>query len=603
MIDNEIYEDFSLIRRRARFVFRLVAILFVVAAAAYWKIQILDHRKFWAMSERNRTREIVLPAPRAILTDRDGSVVLADNRASFKASFIRENCRDEAVSIGRISELLDLDPNVVRSRIDKFRSLPAFRPIVIKDGLTTEEVARVEVRRIDLPELIVETEPRRIYPFGVLASHTLGTLQEVTMDELRGAAKERRPGDMIGKSGFEGAYNERITGQDGKLIEIVDSLGRKQSELERIDPLPNPKIALTLDFDLQSKAEELLAGKEGAVVILDSATGEVLTLASFPNYDPNKFINRFTPEEWQSLVQNPDNPLLNRALQGLYSPGSVFKPVMALGALDAGLITPETVFFCGGAIEIYGALRHCAAEGGHGSLALRDAIRYSCNIYFYQLGRRMSIDTIARYAEAMGLGQKTGIDIDGEKDGLVPSTAWKLKTRKEEWYAGETISVAIGQGPLQTTPLQIASMTARLANRGRTVPPHLLRDRPVVPPDAPATTIPASMFESVIEGMWRSVNAEGSARSARVEGLEICGKTGSTQTISRETADRLAAGSRAKKTHSWFTGFAPRNNPRIVVTVLVEYGGMGGETAAPIAGQLLALYQKKHARPPATPGN
>jgi penicillin-binding protein 2 len=346
-----------------------------------------------------------------------------------------------------------------------------------------------------------------------------------------------------------------------------------------------------------------LAGKEGAVVILDAATGDVLTIASFPTYDPNKFINRFTPEEWQSLVQNPDNPLLNRALQGLYSPGSVFKPVMALGALDSGVITPETVFFCGGAIEIYGALRHCAAEGGHGSLALRDAIRYSCNIYFYQLGRKMSIDAIARYAGLMGLGQKTGIDIGGEKDGLVPSTEWKKRTRKEDWYPGETISVAIGQGPLQTTPLQIAAMTARLANRGRAVRPHLLRDGPDVPPDAPATTVPASMFESVIEGMWRSVNAEGTGRSARVEGMEICGKTGSTQTISRETAERIAAGSKAKKTHSWFTGFAPRNQPRITVTILVEYGGMGGEIAAPIAGQLFALYQSKHARPRTPPGN
>jgi len=603
MIDNEIYEDFSLIRRRARIVFRLVAVLFVFAAAAYWKIQILDHQKFWSMSEANRTREVVLPAPRAILTDRDGAVVLADNRASFKASFIRENSRNEAVSIRRIAELLDLDPAVIRSRVDKFRSLPAFRPIVVKDDLTIEEVARVEVRRIELPELIVETEPRRIYPFGALAAHTLGTLQEVTMDELRTSAKDRRPGDMIGKSGIEGAYNERISGQDGKLVEIVDSLGRKQSEFERIDPLPSPKIALTLDFDLQAKAEDILAGKEGAVVILDTETGEILTIASFPTYDPNKFINRFTPEEWQSLVRNPDNPLLNRALQGLYAPGSVFKPVMALGALDSGLITPETVFFCGGAIEIYGALRHCAAEGGHGSLTLRDAIRFSCNIYFYQLGRKMSIDTIARYAEAMGLGQKTGIDIGGEKDGLVPSTAWKKRTRKEDWYPGETISVAIGQGPLQTTPLQIAAMTARLANRGRAVHPHLLRDGPVVPFDAPASTIPASMFESVIEGMWRSVNAEGTGRSARVEGMEICGKTGSTQTISRETAERMAAGSRAKKTHSWFTGFAPRNQPRIAVTILVEYGGMGGETAAPIAQQLFALYQKKHARPRPTPGN
>jgi len=603
MRDKGIYEDFSQVRRRSGVVFIAVAVLCGAALVAYWKIQILDFKKYDSLSVANRTRDIILPAPRAILTDRTGEIVLADNQAAFKASFIRENTRDEAGSIAWIASLLGLEPSVVSARVGKYKSWPAFRPIVIKDKLTFVEVARIEARKSDLPELIIETEPRRIYPYASLGSHLLGYLQEADADDLKAHPEELRPGDMIGKMGIEGAYNGRIAGRDGRLVEIVDSLGRKQGELERIDPQPGPKLALTIDYDLQVKAEELLAGREGAIVIMDPATGEVLALASFPTFDPNKFINRFTPEEWEAFVQNPDNPLLNRALQGQYSPGSLFKPVMGIAALDSKTIGPDTTFYCGGAVDIYGAVRHCWNEAGHGALSLRDAIRYSCNIFFYQLGRRISVDTIARYAGLMGLGRKTGIDIAGEKEGLVPSTQWKKTTRGEEWFPGETISVAIGQGPLQTTPMQIAAMTARLANRGKGVRPHLLRDASGDLVDEPASTIPASVFETVIEGMWRSVNEGGTGQFARVDGFAACGKTGSTQTISRETADRITAGAKVKKTHSWFTGFAPRTRPQIVVTVIVEYGGGGGATAAPIAGQLFALYKSKHDRPRPTPGN
>ncbi len=603
MTDRGIYEDFSLVRRRARAVFLVVGIFAAVALLAYWKIQILDYKKFESLAVANRTRDIVLPAPRAILTDRTGTYVLADNRAAFKASFIRDNTRDETGSIRRIAALIDLEPEVVSARVEKYKSLPRFLPLVVKDNLSFEEVARIEARKNDMPELIVETEPRRIYPFASLGSHVLGYLQEADVNDLKNHPDYIRAGDMVGKMGIEGAYNERIAGREGKLVEIVDSLGRKQGELERVEPRPGPKMPLTIDFELQTKAEELLAGKEGAIVVLDPATGEILALASFPTYDPNKFINRFTPEEWQTLIENPDNPLLDRALQGLYSPGSIFKPVMGLAALGSGAIGADTTFFCAGAVEIYDAVRHCWNEAGHGALTLRDAIRYSCNIFFYQLGRRIPIDTIARYASLMGLGRKTGVDIPGEKEGLVPTTEWKKTFRKEEWYPGETISVAIGQGPLQTTPLQIAAMTARLANRGKGIRPHLLMGETGESTGEPASGIPGWAYEQVIEGMWRSVNEGGTGAAARVEGFQACGKTGSTQTISRETAERMAEGIKVKKTHSWFTGFAPRTNPRLVVTVLVEYGGGGGATAAPLAGTLFAFYKQKNDRPRTTSGN
>jgi penicillin-binding protein 2 len=324
-------------------------------------------------------------------------------------------------------------------------------------------------------------------------------------------------------------------------------------------------------------------------------------MASYPTYDPNKFVNRFTPEEWVDLVKNPDNPLINRALQGQYSPGSIFKPVMAIGALDLGLITEQTTFFCSGAAMFYNRQFRCWFEPGHASLNLPEAIRQSCNIYFYNVGMRMKIDDIARYAEAFGLGRKTGVDIAGEKPGLVPSTDWKRKTQGEVWYPGETISVAIGQGPLQVTPIQIAAMTAQIANRGTRLQPHLILDDDAKTiAAATRSSIPSETIEKVIEGMWRSANMEGTGRGAKVEGFDVCSKTGSTQTIGRETSERLGI---KKKTHSWFTGFAPRNNPQIIVTVLIEFGGMGGEAAAPAAGKLFKLFKDKYDRPSPVPGN
>ena len=598
MKDSPIYEDVSHLLRRSQVVFVIIEIVFVFVAFYYWKIQILDYKKYWKQSEANRTRDVVIPAPRAVLTDRGGTIVLANNIGSFKASMIRENTRDFDESCRKISSILGLEEEVLRQRVEKYKPLPLFKPIVVKDNLTLEDVALIEGRRMDLPELIIETEPKRFYPFASLAAHLLGYLQEPTTEELRTTFKDRRLGDLVGKTGIENAYEARLAGVDGKVVEVVDSLGRTQDEIERIEPQQSPKVALALDYDLQAKAEELLAGKEGAIVVLDVKTGGVMALASFPTYDPNKFVNRFTPEEWMALASNPDTPLVNRALQGLYSPGSIFKLVMASAALSTRTISDQTLFFCGGAVEIYGRPFRCWYEGGHGWINFYEAIRQSCNIYFYNIGRRMNIDTIAQYAEQLGLGQRTGIDIPGEKEGLVPSTAWKQRTQKTVWYPGETISVAIGQGPLQVTPLQIAAMTAMIANRGRKVRPHVLLE---AAPSEEAPAVPAEIFEKIIEGMWRSANAGGTGQSAKVEDFDVCSKTGSTQTIGRETAERTGT---QKKTHSWFTGFAPRNDPQVAVTVLVEFGGMGGATAAPMAGQLFGLYKAKyHDRQSSAPRN
>jgi len=595
MKNKSLYEDLSALIRRTRITLIVIRILFVVLVVIFWKMQILDFQNYWKRSEANRIREIILPPQRGLIKDRDGNL-LAKNIASFKASLIRENCRNLEMSIKKISVLLDLSQDTLRERISKYQSIPEFRPIVIKENLTEQEVAKCEAHKIDFPELLVQAEPKRNYPRGGFASHILGYLQEVSADEFRNKTYTgRRLGDMVGKTGIEKVYETDLAGTDGHLLEIVNSLGRRQGELLQRKPLSGKDLVLTLDSELQEKAEEILQGKEGVIVILDPKNGEILAMASYPGYDPNKFINRFTPEEWRSIANDPSTPLQNRAIRGEYSPGSIFKITMSLAGLELGLINEWTTVTCRGEAIIYGHPFACWYKEGHGPVNLFNAIRQSCNIYYYHLGKRMGIENIARFSRILGFGRKTGIDLPGEKEGLVPDTEWKKRVRKEPWYLGETISVSIGQGPVLVTPLQLALHTALVANRGRKrVVPHLVQGNAETA--EMRLDIKEENFEKVIKGMWQSANSEGTARAAKVVGFDVCGKTGSTQVVSRETAEKLAERKVVIKTHSWFSGFAPRDDPRIVVTVIIEYGGMGGIAAAPLAGELFKLFKKKYSQ-------
>lgn len=591
---EKIYEDLSLVRDRARKVLGIVAVLFVGVVLYYWKVQVLDYRKYWKLAEANRLRERTLSAPRGVIMDRNGTI-LADNTAGFKVSFIRENCRDYEDSLRRISGMLGIEEETLRKRIEKGGKKFFFEPAVIKDNLAFEEVALIEARKLEFPELVVEVDPKRLYRFGRLAAHVLGYLQELTPEEVeREGAGGRRWGDMIGRTGIERQYDGRLVGRDGKLLEIVDNVGKSQGELGREEPRQGENIRLTLDYDLQKTAEELLEGREGAIVVLDVVRDEVLAMASYPTYDPNKFISRFTPDEWMNLVNDPAYPMENRAVRGLYSPGSIFKIVMGMAGLDAGFVNEDSAVFCGGSTSIYGHSFSCWFKPGHGLMNIGSGIKNSCNIYFYNLGRRMGIDAIARYGKMMGLGAKTGIDLPGEKEGLVPSSEWKMKAMNAPWFPGETISVAIGQGPLLVTPLQIAAMTALVAKRGIPSHPRLVAQDAPVHADPRRVEIRPSAFEGVIQGMWRSVNDEGTGKSAKVAGFDVCGKTGSTQVISTERAEKLARQNREVKTHSWFSGFAPRDKPLVAVTILVEYGGGGGATAAPLAQRLFELFRRKY---------
>lgn len=600
MKNNKIYEDLILVLGRSKKIFILIQVLTVFLLLNFWKIQVLDHKKYWEQSEANRMREIVLPSQRGLIKDR-GEAILADNKASFKVSIIRENCKDFDKSCRKISRLLKIEEDVLKERIKKYESFPIFKPIVVKENLSFEEVAVIEARKLEFPELFLQSEPKRFYPFGSLAAHALGYIQELSGEEIKnGLYQQRRLGDLIGKTGVEKVYEATLVGTDGKAIEIVDSVGRSKGEIAKRDPEKGQNLILTLDYALQEKAEELLEGREGAVVMMDPQTGEILALTSYPTFNPNKFINRFTSKEWLDLVNSPEFPLENRAIRGQYAPGSMFKLVIDLGALDLGLVDEKTTFTCKGKIKIYNEPFACWVKEGHGEMSLIQGIRHSCNIYHYQVGKKMGIEEISRYAKMLGFGARTGIDLPGEKIGLVPDPQWKMKVRNERWQPGETISVSIGQGPLLVTPLQVALYTSIIANRGRRVTPHLLNSQSQIGKrifsEGNAVDIEPSTFEKVIEGMWEVVNNGGTGWAANIKGYDICGKTGSTQLISTEKDEKMKKKEKAEvtKTHSWFTGFASRDNPKIVVTVLVEYGGMGGATAAPLARKLFDFYREKY---------
>jgi penicillin-binding protein 2 len=612
MKQEKIYEDLYPLLRRAKFVFFLVAIFFIFLILNFWKVQILDHDEYWKKSEANRMREIALPYQRGLILDRQG-IILANNRASFRVSLIRENCEDYDKSCRKIARLLNIEEHVLKERIKKYESQPLFKPIVIKENLTFKEVAMIEARKLELPELILQSEPKRFYPFTSLAAHVIGYLQELSPEDIRrDVYGERRLGELVGKTGMEKQYEDFLVGGHGRLLEVVDSLGRGREEVARREPEKGQDLMITLDFDLQKEAEKLLEGREGAIIAMDPRNGEILALASYPNFDPNRFINRFTSEEWLDIVNSPEFPLENRAIRGLYSPGSVFKLTMALGALDLGIAAEDTTFVCKGETRIYNHPFSCWREEGHGKISFFDAIRDSCNIYFYNLGKEMGIDEIAHYARKVGFGSRTGIDLPGEKEGLVPDPEWKIDARDEPWQLGETISVSIGQSFMLVTPIQISAHTALIANRGIRITPHLFKslsfngekiENGFTSPGNKMVNIETSVFDQVIQGMWEAVNKQGTGWAAIISGFDVCGKTGSTQVISEdkseEPEEELEAEEEEKeevKTHSWFTGFAPRENPEIVVTVIVEYGGMGGETAAPLARRLFNSFRKKYDR-------
>jgi penicillin-binding protein 2 len=576
-------------------VFQYLAVgVFIFLISGFWLLQVRDHRTNSELAERNSIKTVPLRAPRGKIVDRDGRVIV-DNQPSSTLMLTQENLKPEHLAL--VADALHLDLEDLRGRVKRYSSRPKYVPIPIKQELTPADLTFVESHRDpeSFPELEVIQTPRRLYPRDGLAAHVIGYVGEVSEPELNTTEFAKySQGDMVGKFGLERQYNDMLMGVDGQRRVVVDSVGREHQVLESAEATPGNNLQLTLDLDLQAVAELSIAGTRGAVVAIDPRSGEVLAMTSRPAFDPNAFAGRIRNDQWKELTDDPGNPLLNRAIQAQFAPGSTFKPIVALAGLESGAIDENFSVSCGGGATFYGRFFKCWTKG-HGTMDLHRGIVHSCDVFFYNVGNKTGIDNIAETAQMTGLGKKTGIDLPGEAEGLIPSSKWKLRTQREKWYAGETISVAIGQGAVTVTPIQLASAMGGLAIGGVWYRPHLVRDPSNVEEPRRGNLNPENIAK-VVSGMCGVVNeGGGTGVSAAIKGIELCGKTGSAQRVSNDLRKSGKLDKDEAKDNGWFVGFAPRENPEIVVAALLE-GGLHGNLAAPIVRDVIKAYFDKKAR-------
>jgi penicillin-binding protein 2 len=565
-------------------------VLFAVSMAAicscYWFVQVVRGDYYRELADNNRTRSLTVRSPRGLIADRSG-LLLAENAPSYELTFDATRSADPERALAFAAQVLDRPLAEVRAAAVPGPDDPPFQPLLLTADLTLAQVSHFAATALEYPEFEIESGHRRLYRQGPQTAHVLGYVGEVSQEEIEAAGGRLRPGATIGKRGIERALDSPLRGRDGQRVLIVDSQGRTRAEQRREPAVPGKNLRLTLDLELQQEAARFFADKSGAAVALDPRDGAVRVMFSAPSYDPNLFSRRLDRSAWQALLEMPGDPLQNRAIQNAYAPGSVFKVVMAVAGLSEGVVGPDDSVFCAGAKTFYNRSTRCWKRGGHGWVDLYAAIQHSCDIYFYTLGQQLGVERIAEYARRFGLGSVTGLDIPGEKSGLVPDQAWSLASRSTPWYPGETISLAIGQGPLLVTPLQVAEMMAVVANRGSRVTPHVL-------PSEPGPLLPTHLdrraLELVRRALWAVVNDGGTAAGSRLEGLEFAGKTGTAQVVAQKgwtRSEELAEGSRD---HAWFASYGPVGVPELVVVVFVEHGGHGSQAAAPLAKRLYEIH-------------
>ncbi len=583
-----IYEDLRAVQGRLAVVQSIVVGLFLLLLIQFWNLQVVRGRYFRALAENNRSRAVSLAAPRGTLLDRDGRV-LVENRPSFNLLLNTEHADNLDKVVVHLAHALEVGEAQIRERLAR-RTL--FRPPVVKTDATLADVAAWEARRYELGEVSLEVVPLRSYPLAAAAAHALGRVGEISEKQLQLPEFEGlEPGALVGQAGLESQYNRQLMGEDGYRRVIVNSRGLEVLEAERKPPKEGPSLTLTLDSRLQEAMDRAFRGKAGSAVALDPETGEILAMTSTPAYDPNQFTTGIDPVVWGRLARDPDTPLMNRVIQGTYAPGSTFKIIMATAGLEEGVITPTTTHYCPGYLSIYGTVFRCNRPGGHGVVNVHQALQQSCNVFFYQLGKALEISRISAYAKRLGLGTATGVDLPHEVSGLMPSPEWKLRTQKVQWFGGETISVAIGQGQVSATPLQMARVVSVIANGGKLVTPHLVKKIGGEPVESPPPTdlgLKPSTLEVVRSGMQAVVDG-GTGWRARLPGVTVCGKTGTAQVVGKARLEKTP-GSLAIKPHGWFVSFAPAEHPRIALAVLVEHAGSGGEGAAPVAHEILAAF-------------
>src|ERR1700734_3042758 len=581
------------------------AILGILLVLAYglWRLQVMQSDYYSLAAEKNRIRNVPVLAPRGKILDREGRVIV-DNYPSFSALLLRDSSRDLNVDADLIAQGLHMDANEVRARVRHFAAMPQYQPIFLKEDITPDELSFIEAHRNELPELDTIMAHRRLYPRNGFMAHLIGYVGEVTEDMLNQPQFELySPGDVVGVSGVERQYNTVLMGQNGSRRALVNSHGREVGRLGETEAIPGKPLKLTVDIDLQIAAEQALEGKNGAIVAMDPRNGEILAMVSGPSFDPNDFAVHVSRDQWNKLVNDPDKPLLNKAIQAQLAPGSTFKIIMSVAGWQEGIAQTLHVNCTGGA-EFYGRRFGCWVKGGHGEVSLEKAIYQSCDVFFYTLAEKLGIERIAKYASDLGLGQKTGIDLPNEVSGVMPSEEWKIKNLKQKWFAGETISVGIGQGAIAITPVQLLRAISAISMGGRMVVPHVVN-----PQGLPLGYVETANYTEVknvpidpngwtyiTNAMTRVLQPGGSAPSAGVPGIDIAGKTGSAQIVSLATRARFKNAEDLAQ-NGWFVGFTPRRNPDVIVCVLFQ-GGEHGKLAARIATQVLKAYVDKQRRLP-----
>jgi penicillin-binding protein 2 len=589
----------------------VVAAAFAVLAIAFWVFQVAQHEKFREMAENNHLRRVPLPAPRGVLFDRHGAV-LVENRNTFNIALVREQSGNIGETLRILAAATGVDEARLVETVNRRRREPSYRPIVLIENATLPQVVAFRARKWELPGIIMQEVPARRYPSSDFGAHLFGYVSEVSEAELKRAEyADVQPGAMVGKAGIEQSYNKLLMGTDGDKLVVVNSRGREIDEGQTQDPVEGRRLQLTIDADVQRATEEGFRhfGYNGAAVILDPRSGEVLSFVSLPAYDPNQFAGGIDSANWQALTNNALKPLQNRALQGRYSPGSTFKIAVAAAAMEEGVVGPDFRVFCTGGGVFHGRYFQCHLKGGHGSVDMRHAIEKSCNVYFYTIGNMLGVDRIHKWSTLLGLGERTGIDLPNEAKGLVPSTAWKKTTAEPKWYPGETISVSIGQGQVNVTPISLATMMMTVANGGTRYPLRVVKavdegngwQPTAAAPPLSTMHMKKSTIDALHEGLWMVVNAAGTGRRGRIEGRNVAGKTGTAQVISLEGA-KVAKGKMDVRDHGWFVFFAPHDKPEIAGVIFAEHSEHG-YLGAPIAKFAMETYfAKKEGQPlPALP--
>ncbi len=597
--DAEVQKQFT---RRALMLAAGKGVLMGVLAGRLYYLQVLKADEYATLADDNRINVRLRAPPRGRIVDRHGRP-LAVNQQVYRLVFVAEHAPDPKATLRTLHGLIGADAEEVERVRRELNRRRKFVPVVIRESLEWDDVARIEVHAADLPGISIEAGQSRYYPFGRSLAHVLGYVAPAAEDDLTGDPVLALPGFRVGRAGIEGTYDRALRGGAGTSHVEINAAGRVIREIRREDAQPGSDVAVTLNLDLQQYAFERLGEESGAVAVMDVWSGDILALASSPAFDPNAFNRGLSGEEWRALISNPKAPLTNKAITGLFAPGSTFKPVVALAALEKGVITPQTTVACYGRTRLGRSTFHCWKRGGHGTMQLDSAIAQSCDVYFYEAARRTGIDTISEMANRFGLGERMGIGLPSEKAGLMPTRQWKADHVGVPWQIGETLVAGIGQGYVLTTPLQLAVMTARLANGGYAVTPRIVRD--VVTEDAAAADTPAALppvgidsahmaaiqqaLDNVVNG--RRGTAHGSAID--IEGYAMAGKTGTSQVRRITKAEREAGVIKnedlpwERRDHALFIGYAPANKPRYAVAVVIEHGGGGSKAAAPVARDVL----------------